>query len=245
MPVLLLLPVLTLQLLFPRPVCALDLPALIRQVEQQYMAGSSQARMEMRVQTRNWERSLEMEAWSLGRERFLVRILEPAKDRGVTTLKVDREIWNYLPRVDRVIKIPPSMMGGAWMGSHITNDDLVKANHVDEDYTFTLLEETPERYLIAALPKPEAAVVWGKLVYRIARPHNIPQRVDYFDEGMERVREILFDEVRQLGNRHLPMRMTVRPLDQPEEVTVIRYRELTFDIPLEREFFSLGNLKRR
>ena len=98
----------------------------------------------MQVRTANWERTLEMESWSLGRDYFLVRILEPAKERGVATLKRDREVWNYLPKVDRTIKVPPSMMGGSWMGSHITNDDLVKASHVDEDYTFRLLEEEPQ-----------------------------------------------------------------------------------------------------
>lgn len=236
-------PALLLIVLIALPPCsaqALDLPALIRQVEEQYMAGSSHARMQMRVQTQHWQRSMEMEAWSLGRDRFLVRILDPATDRGVTTLKVDREVWNYLPRVDRVIKIPPSMMGGAWMGSHITNDDLVKANHVDSDYNFALLEETAELYRIEALPKPEAAVVWGKLIYQIARPANIPQRVKYYDEKMLLVREIVFDQVAKIDSRTLPLRMTVRPLDKPEEITVMLYRELEFDIPLQPSFFLLA-----
>src|SRR5690606_10123924 len=134
-----------------------------------YVGLSSHARMEMEVSTENWQRRLTMEAWSLGRDHFLVRILEPPKERGVTTLKVNQEVWNFLPKVDRVIKIPPSMMGGAWMGSHITNNDLVKAAHIDEDYTFSLLEETDEDWRIEGLPRPEAAVVWGKIVYQIRK----------------------------------------------------------------------------
>ncbi|HEX9873472.1 MAG TPA: outer membrane lipoprotein-sorting protein [Deferrimonas sp.] len=229
----------------PGVVQALELRELIRHVEQQYHGTSSHARTAMQVRTEHWQRSLEMEAWSLERDRFLVRILAPAKERGVATLKVDREVWNFLPRVDRVIKVPPSMMGGAWMGSHITNDDLVKASHVDEDYTFTLLEESPEHYLIECLPKVNAAVVWGKIVYEILKPQLVPGTVTYYDEGMIAVREILFADVRTTSGRTLPMRMTVRPLDKPGEETVLQYQEITFDVPLTAAFFSLRTLKER
>ncbi len=119
-------------ILFPHSLWATDLQALVRKVEQQYMGLSSKSRMEMSIRSEHWERSLVMDSWSLGRDHFLIRIIEPAKERDVTTLKVDKQVWNYLPKVDRVIKVPPSMMGGAWMGSHITNNDLVKANKIDE-----------------------------------------------------------------------------------------------------------------
>jgi hypothetical protein len=135
------------------------------------------------------------------------------------------------------------MMGGAWMGSHITNDDLVKANHIDEDYTFELLEETPEQYRIACLPKPDAAVIWGKVVYEIIRPQEVPGRVTYFDEKMVPVREIVFDEVTRVAGRVIPLRMTVQPLDKPNEQTVIHYDAIDFDISIKAAFFSLRNLK--
>jgi len=230
-------------LLLPTWATAADLRGLIRKVEQQYMGLSSKAVMTMSVRAEHWERSLTMESWSLGRDHFLVRILAPAKEAGVATLKAERNVWNYLPKVDRVIKVPPSMMGGAWMGSHITNDDLVKANHIDEDYTFELIEEAPDLYRIACLPKPEAAVVWGKVVYEIVRPQEVPGRVTYFDEKMAPVREIVFDEVTRIDGRTLPLRMTVQPLDKPGEKTIIHYDSIDFDININTAFFSLRNLK--
>ncbi|OHB25289.1 MAG: outer membrane lipoprotein-sorting protein [Desulfuromonadaceae bacterium GWC2_58_13] len=223
----------------------LDLRELIREVEIQYRGHSSHALVHMEVATENWQRSLEMESWSLERDRFLTRILEPPKERGVSTLKVDDEVWNYLPKVDRVIKIPPSMMGGSWMGSHITNDDLVKGSQIDRDYTFALAEETNSIWRIECLPRPEAAVVWGKLVYEIEKTTRLPLRVDYYDEDMVRVREIVFDEVQTVSGRKLPLRMTVLPLDKPAERTIMRYRDLEFDLPLPPDFFSLRFLKAR
>lgn len=227
------------------PAAPLDLRKLIREVEDQYIGLSSRARMIMQVKTEHWQRSLEMEAWSEGRDYFLIRILAPPKERGVATLKAGREVWNYLPKVDRIIKIPPSMMGGAWMGSHITNNDLVKQSHIDEDYDFRLLNETEAFWRIEGLPKPEAAVVWGKIVYQVGKAGRVPQRVEYFDEQMLKVREILFDQVRTVGERTIPLRMIVQPLDKPAEQTVLHYREIVFDLPIAKDFFSLRNLKRR
>lgn len=224
------------------PASALDVEALIREVEQQYMGLSSHAITTMQVKTEHWERTLEMEAWSLERDYFLIRILEPAKERNVATLKRYREVWNYLPKVDRVIKIPPSMMGGSWMGSHITNDDLVKANHIEEDYDLRLLEESANHYTIECLPKPDAAVVWGKIIYRVRKTPQVPDQVDYFDEEMVRVREIHFDDIQQIGDRTVPLRMTVLPLESPDEKTILHYRELVFDIGLDENYFSLRNL---
>lgn len=237
----LLLPILLLAL--SSAALALDVQSLIREVEQQYMGTSSRARTTMQVKTAHWERSLEMEAWSLERDYFLVRILDPAKERGVATLKRSREVWNYLPKVDRVIKVPPSMMGGSWMGSHITNDDLVKANHIEEDYNLRLIDETESHYIIECLPKAEAAVIWGKIVYQIRKEPRVPEQVDYFDEEMGRVRELHFDDVQQIGDRIVPLRMTVLPLEKPDEMTILHYRELVYGLPLDETFFSLRNLK--
>jgi outer membrane lipoprotein-sorting protein len=221
----------------------LDVEALVREVEQQYMGQSSKALTIMSVKTSHWERSLEMVSWSLERDYFLIRIIEPSKERDVSTLKRYREVWNYLPKVDRVIKVPPSMMGGSWMGSHITNDDLVKANHIEKDYNLRLIEETASHYIVECLPKPEAAVVWGKIIYKITKTPQVPQQIDYYDEEMSRIREIHFDNVQTINGRVVPMTLTVLPLEKPDEKTTLIYKELVFDFPLDETFFSLRNLK--
>ncbi|MBW2475834.1 MAG: outer membrane lipoprotein-sorting protein [Deltaproteobacteria bacterium] len=224
---------------------ALDLKALIRDVEQQYMGESSVSQTHMQVSTKNWQRNLEMQAWSLGRDFFLIRIIEPAKERDIATLKRNREVWNYLPKVDRIIKVPPSMMGGSWMGSHITNDDLVKANHIDEDYTLRLIEETELHFLIECLPKTDAAVVWGKIIYKVRKQPKVPELIAYFDESMQKVREIYFDDVQTIGERTIPLKLTVLPLDKPGEKTILFYREINYDVSLDEHFFTLRSLKQR
>ncbi|PLY12595.1 MAG: outer membrane lipoprotein-sorting protein [Desulfuromonas sp.] len=224
---------------------ALDMRELIRDIEDQHTGRSSIATMEMTVRTEHWERSLSMKAWSLGRDHFLIRILKPAKEKGVATLKVDKEVWNYLPKIDRTIKVPASMMGGAWMGSHITNNDLVKAAKIDEDYTFELLGEDDTTWTVDCIPRPEAAVVWGRIVYTVEKARRVPLTVDYFDEEQEKVRTMTFDRVKTIGKRTLPLRMTIIPLDKPDEKTVFTYHDIAFDVPMEESFFSLANLQER
>ncbi len=232
-------------LLLSTPAWALDLAELVRSVETQYSGESSYSRVRMEIRTEHWQRSLEMEGWSLGRDYFLTRILAPDKDRGVSTLKAQQDVWNYLPKVDRVMKIPASMMGGSWMGSHITNDDLVKGSRVDLDYELRLLEESKKHYLIECLPRPEAVVVWGKVLYRIKKPDLLPESISYFDEEMTEVRRILFDDVQPVGARMIPMRLTVLPLEKPQEQTIMRYEKIDYGAELTRDFFSLRTLQKR
>jgi hypothetical protein len=224
---------------------ALDLKGVIRKVEQQYNGNSSHITARLDIITEQWKRSVSVEGWSLGRNYSLTRVLKPVKEQGITTLKAGREVWNYLPRVDRVIKIPPSMMGSPWMGSHISNDDLVKSSHVDVDYDLSLIQESSDRWQIACLPKPDVPVIWGKIIYTIEKVNHIPVEVVYFDDLMVKVRTMYFDDVQKVSNHVLPMRMTVQPHDKPEEKTVLQYVDIRFDIPIEESFFSLSNLKSR
>jgi hypothetical protein len=135
------------------------------------------------------------------------------------------------------------MMGGAWMGSHITNDDLVKANHIDEDYSFILLAEDAAGWTIQGTPRPEAPVIWGKIVYRLQKEPLVPLEIEYFDEEDLLVRRILFDDVQTISGRTIPLRMRVLPVEKPEEMTLMHYLRIDFDIPLADDYFSLGRLK--
>jgi len=229
--------------------CAgLDDPTEIVDCVDRIMRGeSSRGTATMEVVTENWSRSMEMQVWSLGTRYALVRILSPRKDAGTATLKAGNEIWNYLPRVDRTIKIPASLMSASWMGSHFTNDDLVKESRLIEDYDITLAYEGDrdgvQVWEFDLVPRPEAPVVWGRIAYQIRKSDTMPVWARYYDEDGSLVRTVTFSGYRQLGGRLVPADMRVVPEDKPDEYTEIRYSELEFDVDLDEEFFSLRRLR--
>lgn len=223
---------------------ALDAVALIRRVETQHRGRTSRGRAVMRVQTADWARTLTLDVWGRGREDFVVKIRAPQKEAGTATLKKGGEVWNYFPKIDRLIKIPSSLMGDSWMGSHFTNDDLVKEDKVEELYDLSIASRSAGRAWIEARPKPDAPVVWGRLVYDVDLERVVPRSVDYFDEKGVLVRQVLFDRVARVGERWVPLRMRVVPVDKPEESTEIVYETLAFDEPMPADRFSLGFLRR-
>ncbi|MBU1107682.1 MAG: outer membrane lipoprotein-sorting protein [Candidatus Riflebacteria bacterium] len=222
-----------------------DAIALVRAVETQYQGDCSHGKMRMLIKTRSWTRTLEIEMWSEGRDKLLTRILAPVKERGTCTLKVDNDIWNYIARIDRMIKIPSSLMGDSWMGSHLTNDDLVKENKIDQLYQLSIAEQNGDIATIVGIPFPDAAVVWGKIVYQIDTARLVPILIEYFDEEGEKVRSMVFSEVKQVGERLLPMLARIVPADKPEEYTEMLYQEIDFSVELPRDLFSIKSLRNR
>ena len=227
----------------------IDPVEIIDRVDRLLRGESSHAVATMEVVTGNWERTLTMETWSLGTDHFLARLLRPKKEAGTATLKSGNNIWNYLPKVDRTIKIPASMMGGSWMGSHFTNDDLVKQSRLAEDYEIELSFDGRDAsgvrvWDFTLVPKPDAAVVWGHIEYRVRQDDLMPVRAGFRDEAGSLARTMEFGGFRMFDGRLLPGVIHMRPADEPDEHTTIRYEELDFDIDVAEGFFSLRNLKK-
>lgn len=221
---------------------------LMRKVDDMYRGTSSKGRMSMHIKTAHWERTLTMEMASYGEDYTLMRIISPRKEKGTATLKIDKEIYNYLPKTDRTIKISSGMMGGSWMGSHFTNDDLVQESRLSEDFklsiTFEGERDGQQVIEITLIPKPDAAVVWGKIISVIRASDSLPVVSSYFDEDMELVRTMTFTDVKTMAGRTIPTVMRLQPTDKPDEFTEIRYIDIAYDVGLDKSYFNLQRLKR-
>jgi len=236
---------LVLGLLLAAPATAaepLSLQALLAKVDDAGRSTSSSSTITMHVKTKRYERSVTMQNWTEGTERSLIRIVEPAKDRGVTMLKVDDNLWNFLPNTGRTMKVPGAMMSGAWMGSHLTNDDLVRETRFSDDYTCVLVAaQAAENVQIDCTPKPDAPVPWGKVSLTVL-PDGVPVEQAFFDEDGELVRTLSFDDVQTVGTQRVAMTMTVTPHDKPGEFTKFVYEKLELDVPVDPGMFSLQAL---
>lgn len=219
--------------------------ALIDKMEDMYRGKSSKADVTMRIETPQYQRTLEMQARSMGTARSFIRIVTPRKDHGIATLKIDKEMWNYFPKINKVIKIPPSMMMGSWMGSDFTNDDLVKETTLTTEYDLQM-DESANQYRITLIPKQDTVTVWGKIDYVIGKKPLIPLSESFYDDAGKLVRKLTFKKPRDFSGRMLPSVLEMVPLNKPGHRTVITYDTLQFDPPDVTEAdFTLRNLTSR
>ena len=225
----------------------LDPEIILNNVDDIYRSNASHGILTLSVKTSNWQRSLTLEQWSKGNDMHLLKVLKPKKEKNLATLRVDKNVWNYMPKVKRVVKIPSSMMSSSWMGSHFTNDDLVKQSRMVIDYDFSItyegLRDGVDIVEISCIPKKNAAVVWGKVEVIVYRNDFIPLRIVYYDEDLKLSRTLKFSNIQVLGGKKIPLQMKMVPTDEPEESTAILWEKIEFDLAIKDDFFSLRKLQ--
>ena len=223
-----------------------DAKSIVRDAIDHWRGVSSYTEMTMIIHRPDWERSMTMQAWTKGDDHSLVRVIEPKKDRGNGTLTDDNSMWSYSPKINRVIKIPSSMMGQSWMGSDFSNKDVARADEIIDEYEHNLLS-TEEFdgiivYEIEAIPHEDAAVVWGSEVLRIREDHVVLEHT-FFDQDGELVKSLQTMEITDMGGRTIAKRQRMNKADKPDEWTEIQVNEVDYDVELKDSLFTLSNLR--
>jgi len=222
-----------------------DAKDIVRNVQDLLRSDHSYARYAMQVITAEWERNIQFESWDDRKgKRFFLHILQPRKDKNTTWLKDGKNLWMYIPRLERDIRIPPSMMLNTWMGSDFTNDDLVKMESVVNDYDHHLLTQDENTWVIDSIAKPDAPVVWGKLRHVIERD-GIPLSVAYYDEHGVLVRTMHYSDVRSMDDRQIPTRWEMTSVQHPDKKTVLLLQRIDFNAVLNPAQFTRKNLRAR
>ncbi len=201
--------------------------------------------MEILVTTPRSTRSLRLKAWTRGEDEALVVIEAPPREEGTATLRVGPNLWNYLPRIARTIRVPPSMMLGSWMGTDFTNDDLVKESSLRKDFVGAIdrRSDAPPGWWIRLDVKPGIVGRWARIDILVS-DENLPIEERHFDRKGRLARTMSFDEVKVLGGRRLPAHLTLTPADVEGQRTEMRYLAVQFDVPLSDDTFSLSRLER-
>lgn len=227
---------------------AQDAKDIIKKANDLSLGVTSQGTMTMTIERPKWSRTVTMKSWSKGTDYYLILITAPARDKGQVFLKRDKDMWNWMPAISRMIKLPPSMMSQSWMGSDFTNDDLVKMNSIVEDYIHKLLgEETVNGmncYKIELMPKENAAVVWGKVIMWVEKDEYFQMKAEYYDEDMYLVNTMIADNITQYNDRKLPAHMEMIPADKDGNKTIMDMSDMIFNMEIPDNFFSQQNMKR-
>ena len=243
-----LLAILTFFAALPLLATAQDASEIVKKADEKMRGKSSRAEMTMKIVRPTWERSVSMKAWSMNEDYSLILITAPARDEGSAYLKRENEIWNWLPDINRTIKLPPSMMSQSWMGSDFSNNDLVRESSIVTDYTHTLVGDSTfnnyDCYKIELIPKPDAPVVWSKVITFISKNEFLQLRTEFYDENQEIIRLMQSSEIKEMSGRTIPTRLEMIPLQEDGKKTIMIYEDIQFDIDISERFFSIQNMKR-
>ncbi|WP_138431598.1 outer membrane lipoprotein-sorting protein [Fodinibius saliphilus] len=220
---------------------------IVKKADKKIRGESSRAKITMKIIRPTWQREVSMKAWSLGTEYSLILVTAPARDQGTAYLKRDNEIWNWLPNINRTIKMPPSMMSQSWMGSDFSNNDLVEESSIVTDYNHTIAGDSTlsdyECYRIIMSPKPQAPVVWGKLISFISKQEYLQLRTEFYNEDGKLIKVMEGSQIENMNGRTIPTKMEMIPMDKKNQKTVLLYEDIAFNIDIAERFFSIQNLK--
>ncbi len=225
---------------------ASEAQAIIKKLEKNLRGDYMYSTMSMIVTSKRGKRTVKIESWSEGNDKSFIKILYPKKDKGITFLKIDNQMWQYIPKIERTIKIPPSMMLQSWMGSDFTNDDMVKESSLEEDYSASILSKKGDSATLELIPKPNAAVVWGKIVIDVDLANAVPLKEIFYDDMMQKVRVMTFSRIEQHGSHKIPMVMELQPLDPDKKKnrTKVILEKVNFDTKIDPSYFTKQALKR-
>jgi outer membrane lipoprotein-sorting protein len=230
-------------------VSAQDATEIIKKADNKWNGEkSSQSTMTMTIVRPTWERTIQFKIWTLGRDYSMTLITAPAKEKGQAFLKRETEMWNWMPTISRMIKLPPSMMADGWMGSDYTNDDILKESSIVVDFDHKIIgSETIDGWdcwKIEMLPKEEAAVVWGKIIKWISKDEYLMMKSEYYDEDEFLVKTELGTEVKVMDDRKIPSRIEIIPADKENQKTIVVIDDIKFNVSIQNSFFSQQNMKR-
>lgn len=224
-----------------------EVEKIVNFIDQLYRSKTSYADIEMHIVTPHYERTLKMLVWTKGMEKTFIRITSPKKERGVGTLRIKNEMWNYLPKIKKVMKISPSMMMGSWMGSDFSNDDLVRESSMEEDYTYKIItpdDATPDLIYVQLTPNEDSTIVWGKIISAVRASDYIPVWQHFYDEKGKLMRILNYKDIKTFGSKTIPSVMEMIPQNKQGHKTIIRWNDANFDTKINDNIFSRRNLQK-
>jgi outer membrane lipoprotein-sorting protein len=224
-----------------------DARDIIRDAINHYRGLTSYSEMTMTIHRPDWERTMSMNGWSSGGKKTLVRVTAPPRDAGNATLVLDdNKVWSFTPKINRVIRIPSSMMSQSWMGSDFSNKDISRTDEIVDKYDHTLVrtEESDGHtvYIIESIPHEEAAIVWGKEISHV-RDDYVELEHHFLDQDLETVKILKTLDIQEMGGRMFAVHQRMNMLEKDDEWTEFSIQTLDFDREIPEYLFTLSNLR--
>lgn len=221
---------------------------IIKKADELTRGKSSEGEMTIQIVRPKWTREMKMKTWSLGTDYSLMLITAPAKEKGTVMLKREKEVWNWVPSIERTVKLPPSMMMQSWMGTDLTNDDLVRQSSIVVDYTHEILKDSlidgRKTWKLKLTAKPDAPVVWGHIMVWVDKEHYIQLRTEFYDEDGYLVNIFTGHDIKVMDGRTMATKMVMIPVEKPGNKTILITNKINFDTGVTEDYFNTNQMKR-
>jgi outer membrane lipoprotein-sorting protein len=235
---------LLLSIIFISSIFANEAEDIIKKVDNNMRGESVYMKMSMNIKSLRHERTIKMQTWAKGKDKSFVKITYPPRDKGITFLSLGNEMWQYIPKIERTVKIPPSMMLQNWMGSDISNDDMVKQSSIVDDYDAKIIKRDGSLVTIELTPHEDAAVVWGKIQSTIDTTHFTNTKDLFFDEDGVEIRVFTYENVKKFGKYYMPTKWMIKPINKKNNITTLILEEVSYDTSISSQYFKKSALKR-
>ena len=220
---------------------------IVLKADEKMRGNTSHGEIIIRTIRPSWSREMVVKTWMKGTDLAMILVQSPAKDKGIVFLKRKKEVWNWMPTLEKTIKLPPSMMSQSWMGTDFTNDDLVKESSIVNDYDHIIIGDTVidsrTCYIIQMLPKSEAAVVWGKLIVCIDKKDMLELHTRFYDEDGSLINTMNAYDVKVMDGRLIPTRFEMIPEHKKNQKTEMIYKDIQYNRVIRDDFFTTERMK--
>ena len=220
--------------------------AILKKVEQKLVSSTMYAELEITIQRPRWTKKMALHTWSKGKNFAAAYISSPEKDKGTIYMKNGNNVYNYLPKIRKTIKLPATMLNQSWMGTDLSADDLVKLTKLAKDYHAKVIGSQMVSgrvcHVIELLPKPEANVLWGKLVLYIDKIEYIQLKTVFYDEDLSAVNTRIGSQLKMFDGRKLASKLVMIPTHKSGHQTTVVYSKIIFNNGISDSFFSKENI---
>jgi len=218
-----------------------DAAQIIRRMDEKYSTGSGSSELVMRVYPDADDpenvRTFEIISHSRGEEETYMSFLSPRTIKGLTILSRGDDQWVYFPSTGRVRKIAAagkkeSVRG---VGGDFSYEDL-GGGGFQEKYRFAIQASSEKTWILEGVSKKEGSI-YSRVLVTVDRSTFLPEKIEFFTKEDGLYKELLLSDVKRMGGRQLPTKMSMRNI-RKNSMTVIITKRARYGMDLPDKYFN-------
>lgn len=184
-----------------------------------------------------------------GKNRTLIHYLSPAVDKGTKFLSLGNvnQMWMYLPKVEKTIRIAGSMVKQSMMNSDFSYEDLMDRSNFSEFYTAQVLGNEAidgENCYVLELKAKKGSANYRRLKLWVRQDNFIPAKEEFYSGSGKLIKVSTQTGITTMDGRLVPTRITFKDLDQKGHQTILIIENFRFKADIPERYFTTRFLEK-